>query len=98
MASKIDKEIAKKAKKLDSDYEHLSKKCDIFWKTFYKRPIYIFPSLGIVILFICFGFYHDFNWKNMIYVSYTHGITALITSLIQYFIFEKKNKSNSEIY
>ena len=98
MASKIDKEIAKKAKKLDSDYEHLSKKCDNFWKTFYKRPIYIFPSLGIVIFFICFGFYHDFNWKNMIYISYTHGITALITGLIQYFIFEKKNKSNSEIY
>ena len=96
MASKIDKEIAKKAKKLDSDYEHLSKKCDNFWRIFFKHPLVVFIILAI--LFCCFGFYQDWNPKNMIYVSYTHGITALITGLIQYFIFEKKNKSNREIY
>ena len=33
MASKIDKEIAQRAKKIDGDYEHLSKKCDNFWRT-----------------------------------------------------------------
>ena len=98
MASKIDKEIAQRAKKIDGDYEHLSKKCDNFWRTLYKRPIFVFPSIVIVFLFVCFGLYHDFNLKNMLYVSFTHGITALITSLIQYFIFQKKNKSNSEIY
>ena len=96
MASKIDKEIAQRAKKIDGDFEHLSKKCDNFWRIFFKHPIVVFTIL--VIFLYCFGLYHDFNWKNMIYVSYTHGITALITGLIQYFIFEKKNKSNREIY
>jgi hypothetical protein len=96
MASIIDKEIAKRAKKIDGDFEHLSKKCDNFWRIFFKRPIFVFPIT--VFLFVCFGFYQDWNWKNMIYVGYTHGITALITGLIQYFIFEKKNKCNSEVY
>ena len=96
MASKIDKEIAQRAKKTHGDFEYRSKWCDNFWRIFFKHPIVVFLSL--VILFSCFGFYYDFNWKNMIYVSYTHGITALTTGLIQYFIFQKKNKSNSEIY
>ena len=70
MASIIDKEIAKRAKKIDGDFEHLSKKCDNFWRIFFKRPIFVFPIT--VFLFVCFGFYQDWNWKNMIYVGYTH--------------------------
>jgi len=38
MASKIDKEIAQRAKKIDGDFEHRSKKCDNFWRIFFKHP------------------------------------------------------------
>ncbi len=57
MASKIDREIAERAKKLDSDYEHLSKKCDNFWRIFFKHPLVVFIILSI--LFYCFGYYQD---------------------------------------
>ena len=93
MASKIDKEIAQRAKKIHGDFEHRPKWCDNFWRIFFKHPATYFSLALFALAFFCFGFYQDWNWKNVIYLTFSNGITALITSLVQYFIFEKKIKA-----
>lgn len=54
MASKIDKEIAQRAKKIDGDFEHLSKKCDNFWRIFFKHPIFVFSIIVFFLLVLVF--------------------------------------------
>jgi hypothetical protein len=90
MTSAIDKKLAVRRKKADSDFEHLSKWCNHFWNIAWKHPI----THITIFVFVCFGFYQEWNFKNMISVSFSHGITAIITSLTQYLFFERKNNND----
>jgi hypothetical protein len=81
MSNKIDKKLENRRKTADSDHEHLNKWCNNFWKV----------AWVIVIIFISFGIYHDWHFKNMVSIAFSHGITAILTYLIQNFYYQQKN-------
>lgn len=90
MSSKIDKKLENRRKEADGDYNHLSKWCNNFWKIAWKHPL----TILIVFIFVCFGYYYDWNYKNMVSVSFSHGITSLLTGLIQYLFFQSRKKKD----
>jgi hypothetical protein len=91
MPSKIDKELLDKRKKLDADHEDCIKSYKNYWKIFFIRPRNYLIAIILIICFICFGLYHDWQYKTMIWLAFTHGLSGFLVGIIEYIVIKKKS-------
>lgn len=88
MTSNLDKTLASKRKvDLETKDKQIKDICHI-WKIILIHPI----SYLLIIFFICFGVYYEWNLKAMIGIAFEYGIVAVFANLIQYIYQKRLNK------
>jgi hypothetical protein len=84
MASSVDRELAEKRKRDLAEKEQQINDICHQWKIIRVHPLTYVIIVLLIIFFICFGIYNDWNSKVMIVTAFKYGVVAIITNLVQY--------------
>lgn len=90
MASKIDKELERRRKIREGDFEDKIAHLKNQWKIVRYSPL----TYAIILIIILYGMYCDWNYKIMIDKAFSYILTVILTGLIQHIVIKGRKDKN----